>query len=199
MNSIIIGMWSAKPYATKSVHFECHMDNRVEHEGAEALPRWCWTFIHGCMLLICFVIPISSSDFYGFLYLTTALIHTMCWEFTQNGLSWHPHLNLLRARATARFFLFGWRWPVEEPTTVIYLLPLLLRLWSILLSRCGLAWTIHPHLYLPSDSRCILNISTHIPFSPLPPSFGSQLAHALCASEVTTMREPLVISIEAQM
>ena len=32
------------------------MDNRVEHLGAEALPRWCWTFIHGYMLLICFVI-----------------------------------------------------------------------------------------------------------------------------------------------
>ena len=32
------------------------MDNRVVHLGAEALPRWCWIFILGCMSLICFVI-----------------------------------------------------------------------------------------------------------------------------------------------
>ena len=48
--------------------------------------------------------------------------------------------------------LDGWRWPVEEPTTAIDLLPLLPRHWSILLSRCGLAlnhpppsFTSHPH------------------------------------------------------
>jgi len=55
---------------------------------------------------------------------------------------------LLRARATTRFSLDGWRWPVDEPTTAIDLLPLLLRLWSIRLSRCGLA-PKHPPPSLP--------------------------------------------------
>ena len=56
VNSITLWLWSANVFATKSVPFEFHMDNRVVHLGAEALPRCSWTFIHGCMSLICFVI-----------------------------------------------------------------------------------------------------------------------------------------------
>ena len=42
-------------------HEECTFWNstwiiELNMRGAEALPRWCWIFIHGCMLLICFVI-----------------------------------------------------------------------------------------------------------------------------------------------
>ena len=62
--------------------------------------------------------------------------------------------------------------PAPTPTTSMKHTPLSLRL----------SPEPSTHFFaLPSDSRCILNISTHIPFSPLPPSFGSQLAHALRA------------------
>ena len=42
-------------------HEECtfwikHWNNYLNMRGAEALPRCSWIFIHGCMLLICFVI-----------------------------------------------------------------------------------------------------------------------------------------------
>ena len=70
----------------------------------------------------------------------------------------------------------GWThdcdWPAPTPTTSMKHTPLSLRLSP---EPSTPVFTSHPH------SRCLLNISTHIPFPPLPPSFGSQLAHALRA------------------
>ena len=96
--------------------------------------------------------------------------------FCSRSLSWYYLLGVytewavltsaLQSVAGARFSLYGWRWPVEEPTTAIDLLPLLLRLWSIRLSRWGLALN-HPPPSLPpipiQDASWIFPPTFHSP------------------------------------
>ena len=153
----------------------------VEHEGAEALPRWCWIFIHGCMLLICFVIcniirllwvgvVDHCVDSYHFLGVYTELA----------ALTFAPQFCC--GRATAHFPLGWWRRWSREPMTAIYLLPLLPRHWSILLALWLSPETSTPFFALPYHFKMHLETLPHF-------RLGATLVHLKPLCEPFGVRE----------
>ena len=90
VNAITLWLWSANVFATKSVPFECHMDNRVVHLGAEALPRWCLNFYSWVYVTYLFrdLQHHPTSMGWGSRSLRWLIPFSGCWE---NWLPWSLH------------------------------------------------------------------------------------------------------------
>ena len=115
-----------------------------EHEGAEALPRCSWIFIHGCMLLICFVICNiirllsvfvldHCVDSYHFLGVYTELAALTSAPKSVAGA--RPHFSL----SVDDIDMLVNQW-LQFTCSHSYLA---IEAYS---SRCGLAWNVHPLL-----------------------------------------------------